>query len=278
VWPGAWPGAESPNLNESRQMIMNRTWRYAIGLAAAAALFGGAFPVLAEGITSEQAQQILDELKAIRKNLEQRPVAPAAAAPAPARPVDDRVSYAFPAGGFSVGREDAPLVLVEYTDYQCPFCQRFHNDSFAQIKTNYVDTGKLRYISRDFPLPFHENAQRSAVAGRCAAEQGKYWELRHTMIVNASQLQPDKIVGYAQSASLDVDKFKACIASDKYKTAIDKDIAEGTAAGVTGTPSFVLGRIQNGKIEGVRIVGAMPYAQFDAKIQEFLKQAPTAKN
>jgi competence protein ComEC len=97
------------------------------------------------------------------------------------------------------------------------------------------------------------------------------------MIVNASQLQPDKIVGYAQSASLDVTKFKACIDSDKYKAAIDKDIAEGTAAGVTGTPSFVLGRIQNGKIEGVRIVGAMPYAQFDAKIQEFLKQAPTAR-
>jgi protein-disulfide isomerase len=257
-------------------MSMNRTWRYVIGLAAAAALLGSTLPVRADGITSEQAQQILDELKAIRKNLEQRPIAPAAAAPA--RPVDDKVSYAFPAGGFSVGKDDAPLVLVEYTDYQCPFCQRFHNDSFAQIKTNYVDTGKIRYVSRDFPLPFHENAQRSAVAGRCAAEQGKYWELRHTMIVNASQLQPDKIVDYAQSASLDVEKFKACIASDKYKAAIDKDIAEGTAAGVTGTPSFVLGRIQNGKIEGVRIVGAMPYAQFDAKIQEFLKQAPTAKN
>ena len=188
------------------------------------------------------------------------------------------MSYTFPAGGFSIGRDDAPLVLVEYTDYQCPFCQRFHNDSFAQIKTNYVDTGQLRYVSRDFPLSFHENAQRSAVAGRCAGEQGKYWELRHMMFVNSSQLQPDKIVGYAQSASLDVDKFKACIDSDKYKAAIDKDIAEGTAAGVSGTPSFVLGRVQNGKIEGVRIVGAVPYAQFDARIQEFLKQAPTAKN
>jgi protein-disulfide isomerase len=259
-------------------MIMISTWRHVIGLAAAAALLGGALQVRAEGITSEQAQQILDELKAIRKTLEQRPVAPAAAAPAPARPVDDKVSYAFPTGGFSVGKDDAPVVLVEYTDYQCPFCQRFHNDAFAQIKANYVDTGKLRYISRDFPLPFHENAQRSAVAARCAAEQGKFWELRHTLIVNASQLQPDKILGYAQSASLDVNKFKACIDSDKYKAAIDKDVAEGTAAGVTGTPSFVLGRITNGKIEGVRIVGAMPYAQFDAKIQEFLKQAPTAKN
>ena len=259
-------------------MIMSRTWRCVTGLAAASMLLAGALPVRADGITSEQAQQILDELKAIRKNLEERPIAPAAAIPTPARTVDDKVSYAFPAGGLSIGRDDAPLVMVEYTDYQCPFCQRFHNTAFVQIKTNYVDTGKVRYVSRDFPLPFHENAQRSAVAGRCAAEQGKYWELRHTMIVNASQLQPDKIVGYAQSASLDIDKFKACIGSDKYNSAIDKDIAEGTAAGVNGTPSFVLGRIQNGKIEGVRIVGAVPYAQFEAKIQEFLKQAPTAKN
>ena len=162
-------------------MTTSSTWRYVIGLATVTVLLTGALPVRADGITSEQAQQILDELRAIRKNLGPRPIAPAAAAPAPARPVDDKVSYAFPAGGFSIGRDDAPLVMVEYTDYQCPFCQRFHNTAFVQIKTNYVDTGKLRYVSRDFPLPFHENARRSAVAGRCAAEQGKYWELRHTI-------------------------------------------------------------------------------------------------
>jgi len=257
---------------------MNRTWRHLAVLGASAALLVGALPARAEGITSEQAQQILDELRAIRKNLEQRPVAPAPGTQAPARPVDDKVSMPFTPGGYSVGKDDAPLVLVEYTDYQCPFCQRFHNDTFAQIKTNYIDTGKVRFVSKDFPLGFHENAMRSAVAGRCAAEQGKYWELRHTMIVNASQLQADKIMGYAQNASLDVAKFKVCIESDKYKAAIDKDIAEGTAAGVTGTPSFVLGRVQNGKLEGVRLVGAMPYATFDAKIQELMKQPTSVKN
>ena len=92
------------------------------------------------------------------------------------------------------------------------------------------------------------------------------------MIINASQLQPDKIVGYAQNASMDVDKFKTCVASDKYRAAIDKDVAEGTAAGVSGTPSFVLGRVENGKLEGVRLVGAMPYPQFEAKIKEMLAQ------
>jgi protein-disulfide isomerase len=246
--------------------------RYLAAFAAATTLLGGATLVRAQGITSEQAQQILDELKAIRKTLEQRPAAPAPAQPQAAQPQSDKVSMAFTPGGFSVGKDDAPLVLVEYTDYQCPFCQRFHNDAYAQLKTNYIDTGKLRFVSRDFPLAFHENARQSAVAARCAAEQGKYWEFRHTMIINASQLQPDKIVGYAQNASMDVDKFKTCVASDKYRAAIDKDVAEGTAAGVSGTPSFVLGRVENGKLEGVRLVGAMPYPQFEAKIKEMLAQ------
>ena len=251
-----------------------RLFRTLTALAVAATLLGGVSLARAQGITQDQAQQILDELKAIRKTLETRPAVPAQP-PAPA-PVDDKVSMAFPPGGFSVGKENAPLVLVEYTDYQCPFCQRYHNDSFAQIKTNFIDTGKVRYTSRDFPLPFHENARRSATAARCAAEQGKFWELRHTMIVNANQLQADKLGGYAQSASLDVPKFQACVDSDKFKAAIDKDIAEGSAAGINGTPSFVLGRIENGKLQGVRMVGAMPYAQFEAKIQDMLKQ--TAKN
>jgi protein-disulfide isomerase len=251
-----------------------RLFRSLTALAVAATLLGGVTLAHAEGITSEQAQQILDELKAIRKTLETRPAVPAQ--PAAPAPVDDKVSMAFTAGGFSVGKENAPLVLIEYTDYQCPFCQRYHNDSFAQIKANFIDTGKIRYISRDFPLPFHENARRSATAARCAAEQGKFWELRHTMIVNANQLQADKLGGYAQAASMDVPKFQACVDSDKFKAAIDKDIAEGSAAGVNGTPSFVLGRVENGKLQGVRMVGAMPYAQFEAKIQDMLKQ--TAKN
>ena len=172
-----------------------RLLRTLTALAVAATLLGGVTLARAQGITSEQAQQILDELKAIRKTLETRPAAPAQ--PAAQAPVDDKVSMAFAPGGLSVGKENAPLVLVEYTDYQCPFCQRYHNDSFAQIKANFIDTGKVRYVSRDFPLPFHENARRGATAGRCAAEQGKFWELRHTMIVNANQLQADKLGGYA---------------------------------------------------------------------------------
>src|SRR5438876_243532 len=251
--------------------MKNGFLRYLAAFAAATILLGGATLVRAQGITSEQAQQILDELKAIRKTLEQRPIAPAPGQPQ-AQPQSDKVSMAFTPGGFSVGKDDAPLVLVEYTDYQCPFCQRFHTDAYAQLKTNYIDTGKLRFVSRDFPLDFHENARRSATAGRCAAEQGKFWEMRHVMIVNAEALKADNLATYAANVKMDVPKFKGCLESDKFKAQIDQDIAEGGVAGVQGTPSFVIGYLENDKLQGIRLVGAQPYAQFDAKIQEMLEQ------
>jgi len=232
-----------------------------------AVLLAAASLARADGITSEQAQEIINELKQIRQTLEK--LTSPQQAPAP----DDKVSYKLYPGGFSLGDAKAPLVMVEYTDFQCPFCQQFHNTAFAQIKANYIDTGKIRFVSRDFPLDFHDNARRAATAGHCAAEQGKFWEMRHVMIVNANALKPDNLATYAATVQMDVPKFKSCLESDKYKAQIDQDIAEGGVAGVQGTPSFVIGRIENDKLEGVRLVGAMPYATFDAKIQQLLGQA-----
>jgi protein-disulfide isomerase len=245
-----------------------RPW---LAMAATLSLLVAAPLARADGITSEQAQDMLNELKLIRQAMEKMQ-SPQAAAPAP----DDKVSFKFAPGGFSMGDAKAPLVLVEYTDLQCPFCQQFHNTAFAQIKANYIDTGKVRFVSRDFPLDFHDNARRAATAGRCAAEQGKYWEMRHVMIVNAEALKADNLATYASTVKLDVPKFKSCLESDKFKAQIDQDVAEGGVAGVQGTPSFVIGRLENDKLQGVRMVGAMPYAQFDAKIQEMLGE--TAKN
>jgi len=244
-----------------------RPW---LALAATLSLLMAAPLARADGMTSEQAQEMLNELKQIRQTLEKMQSPQAAPAP------DDKVSYKFSPGGFSMGDAKAPLVLVEYTDLQCPFCQQFHNTAFAQIKANYIDTGKVRFVSRDFPLDFHDNARRAATAGRCAAEQGKYWEMRHVMIVNAEALKPDNLATYAGTVKIDVPKFKSCLESDKFKAQIDQDVAEGGVAGVQGTPSFVIGRLENDKLQGVRMVGAMPYAQFDAKIQEMLGE--TAKN
>ena len=137
-----------------------RPW---LAMAVTLSLLVAAPLARADGITTEQAQDMLNELKLIRQAMEKMQSPQAAPAP------DDKVSYKFAPGGFSMGDAKAPLVLVEYTDLQCPFCQQFHNTAFAQIKANYIDTGKVRYVNRDFPLDFHENARRAATAGRCAA-------------------------------------------------------------------------------------------------------------
>jgi protein-disulfide isomerase len=253
-------------------MITSKPLRAALAVAFAGTLLASAPIARADGITNEQAQDILNELKQIRQVLEKMQ----SGNQAPAQ--DDKVSYKLPAGGFSIGDAKAPLVIVEYTDFQCPFCQQFHNQAFAQIKANYIDTGKVRFISRDFPLDFHDNARRAATAARCAGEQGKFWEMRHVMIVNADQLKAENLATYAGNIKMDVPKFKACLDNpDKYKAQIDKEIAEGGVAGVTGTPTFVIGHLEGDKLDGVRLVGAQPYSNFDAKIQEMLTQ-PVAKN
>ena len=140
----------------------------------------------ASAMSQGQAAAILHELQEIRKVLENQPraaAAPAATARAAPRPQRAVVSIA---GAHSLGRDVAPLTLVEFTDYQCPFCGRFATTTFDQIKAAYIDTGQLRLVSRDLPLPIHNNAEIAAYAARCAAEQGKYWEMRHTMFRNTT--------------------------------------------------------------------------------------------
>jgi protein-disulfide isomerase len=234
--------------------------------ALAAVTLGSGFSVQAQGITSEQANEILTELKGIRAAMEKMAAGGGQAA-APAE--DTKVNYALADGGFSLGKPDAPLVIVEYMDLQCPFCQKYHVDSYDLVLKNWVDTGKARYVSRDFPLEMlHPNARAAAVAARCAAEQGKYWQMRHVLLKNAGDLGGERITSYAREIGLDMNKYGACVSKDAYKTAIDKDIAEGQSAGITGTPSFVIGRVANGRLVGERVVGAMPYTDLEAKFKE----------
>jgi protein-disulfide isomerase len=234
--------------------------------AAALLLCLPALPAAAQAIPADTAQQILQELRAIRQMLEAQP------RNAPTRPAaeEDKVSMPFRVGNFALGRADAPLVMVEFTDYECPFCRQFHLTSFEQIRKNYIDKGKVRYVSRDFPLDFHKNALRAAVAGRCGAEQEKFWELRHSLIVNAAKLQQDHILDYAKNVGLDLGKFRSCMESGRQLAAVEQDMEQGRTAGVSGTPTFVIGRLLNGRLEGIRLVGAQPYMLFAARLDAML--------
>ncbi|MEO6929353.1 MAG: thioredoxin domain-containing protein [Casimicrobiaceae bacterium] len=243
-----------------------------VAAAVSVAALAMTIPVAHADMTQDQVTELLTELKGIRAALEKMSV-PAAAAQAP-EPVSDKVTMAMPANAYEIGKKDAPLVMVEYTDLQCPFCQQYHNNAFDQIKKNYVDTGKLLYVSRDYPLDFHPWARPAAIAARCAGDQGKFWELRNVLQANSDKLSKEMIAGHAKELNLDMKKFQACADSDFYTADINKQVAEGNAAGVSGTPSFVIGKVENGQLDGVRLVGAMPYADFDAKIKELLAAAP----
>jgi protein-disulfide isomerase len=213
----------------------------------------------------QQNDEMLRELRAIRMLLERL----TAHLPAP-QPTTGRVTNLT---GYALGRPDAPLTMVEFTDLQCPFCRQFVMTSFDDIRRNWIDTGKLRYISRDFPLDIHAQAMPAARAARCAGEQGKFWEMRLGLMRNANLLSADYIAKTAGDLKLESRAFTACIASPKYDAEVQAEIAEGTKLGVGGTPTFVIGLTTPTAVEGPILVGALPYPQFDAKLKELLAAA-----
>ncbi len=168
----------------------------------------------------------------------------------------------------TIGKSNAKVTIYEFSDFQCPFCQRFEQGAYAQIKTNYIDTGKAKLVYRHYPLPFHVNAQKAAEAGECANRQGKF-EAYHDMLFAKGQadgtgLAPADLKQYASQVGLDTGKFNKCLDNGETAQVIKDDTAAGTAAGINGTPSFVIG--------GKLIVGAQDYSQFQAAIDEALKK------
>jgi protein-disulfide isomerase len=176
-------------------------------------------------------------------------------------------------GAYTLGHADAPVTIVEFTDLQCPFCSRFATQTFDELKKNYIDTGQVLFVTRDLPLAhLHPHAQRAAVAARCAGEQGKFWELRTRLVRNASTLSPEFITSASRQLNLDPAKFDACLASGKHDADIRKDVADAGSVGITGTPSFVIGRTSANGFEGVKVVGAQPYAFFDTRLKQLLAE------
>lgn len=235
----------------------------------------------AKSITKEQADAIVSELKQIRQLLEKQQTQLAAAiAPRPAAaPVPpEKVQMSVGNGWFSIGRADAPVTLVEFADYQCPFCKNFHTNAYAELKKNYIDTGKVRFVSRDLPLEFHPFALKAAEAARCAGDQQKYWELRDALYSNSAPPNDDIIKKAVESLSLDGKAFQSCLDSDKYKADVQKDAIEAASLQISGTPTFVLARSAKDKLDGVRIVGAQPFAAFQTAIEGLLKTEVALKN
>ncbi len=220
-----------------------------------------------EPITKEQGDIIINELKNIRQLLERQKQPQPQQVQQP--PKAEKITVKS-GGTHTLGNSNAPLVLIEYTDYQCSFCARFSNSTFPAIKKNLIDTGKVLFIQRDLPLDFHQFASKAAQAVLCAGESGKFWEMKELLFKNSQKLDLDSLAGYAKNIGLKPEDFSACLASDKYAKELAEEVKYAQSVGITGTPSFVLGKQKNGVVEGFKIVGALPYENFEAVANELL--------
>ncbi len=167
-----------------------------------------------------------------------------------------------------MGSPDATVTIVEFTDFQCPFCRRYTTETMPQLKQDYIDTGKVKYVLKNFPLTqIHPQAVLAAETAECAGEQGKYWEMHDKLFGEQKQWSGNSdavsvFKGFAKDLGLDEKAFDECVTSERYKDKIMADQKEGIAAGVTGTPAFF--------INGQFISGAQPYQVFQQIIEQEL--------
>ncbi|HCE30750.1 TPA: disulfide bond formation protein DsbA [Candidatus Daviesbacteria bacterium] len=162
------------------------------------------------------------------------------------------------------GQKNAPVTIIEFSDFQCPYCERFYTQSLPLIDENYIKTGKVKLYFRNFPLGFHQYAQKAAEASECANEQGKFWEYHNKLFENQNSLDTDSLKKYASGLGLDAGKFNSCLDSGKMKSIVQKDFDDGAKYGVTGTPAFF--------INGIIVVGAQPYEAFKQIIDQELNK------
>jgi len=157
------------------------------------------------------------------------------------------------------GDENAKVTIVEFSDYECPFCGRHFQQTYPQIVKEYVETGKVKLVFRDFPLGFHPQAQKSAEAAECAGEQNKYWDMHDKLFKDGVSGGVSSFKQYAKDLGLDSAKFNDCLDSGKMASEVAKDMQEGSAAGISGTPGFI--------INGQLVSGAQPFSVFQQIIE-----------
>lgn len=163
------------------------------------------------------------------------------------------------------GKESAKVKIVEFSDFECPFCSRFYSDTLGQIKKEYADNGKIAFYYRHFPLySIHKDAENAALASECAREQGKFVPMHDKIFENQQTITASDLKKYAQSLGLNTSKFNSCLDDKKYKNNVDRDVQLGSQLGVTGTPAFF--------VNGQRISGAVPFTSFKTVIDSELNK------
>lgn len=192
-------------------------------------------------------------------------------APQPARALPTSIDL----GGVPFkGSATSTVALVEYSDYECPFCIRHYQQVMPQIQQAYIDTNKIRYMFRDFPIDeLHPQSIRGHVAAHCANEQGKFWPMHDRLFSKAGTHTPEELAKRASEVGLNASAFAGCVAADKYSVSIRQSTATAISMGASGTPFFIVGKFDpaTSKLTPIKsIPGAFPYAQFQQYIDAAL--------
>jgi protein-disulfide isomerase len=174
-----------------------------------------------------------------------------------------------------LGETNATLTMIEFSDYQCPFCQSFASNTFPRIEQEYIQTGRLKYYSFNFPLNGHVNAEIAARAALCANDQGKFWEMHQSLFSrpNGQNLTRENLINMAEVLRIDRVGFQECLDMGEHSDEVARDSASGEKAGVQGIPCFLLGftNPKDNRLQVIRVVsGARPFDQFKEVLDEML--------
>jgi len=217
---------------------------------------------------------IQNDLQEIKRLLQQRPAA-GVPAPPPAANLD-AIDLTIE-GAYVKGNPQAKVTIVEFSDYQCPFCARHAQQTMSQIEREFVDTGKVRYAVRNLPLEgIHPHAFQAAEAAECAGAQGKFWQMHTLLFANQRALGPADLPRHAGTLDLDVAAFTQCLDRGEHAAKVRKDVEDAHKAGLTGTPAFLIG-VSRGAGPEVRVLrkisGAQPFPAFKAALDGLLAAA-----
>jgi len=171
-----------------------------------------------------------------------------------------------------MGSPSAPVTIVEFSDFECPYCKRFHEETLPKLKQHYIDKGLVRFIHKDLPLPFHQNAHLAATTARCAQEDGKYWEAYQALFSQQKCLNCKGPIAITATTGINRNKLEQCNQDNRIKQVVNINISEAELNGIRATPTFVIGRsnrsMQNGKI----VEGAIPWTEFKLVVDRALSE------
>lgn len=163
----------------------------------------------------------------------------------------------------SEGKAHAQIVIIEFSDYECPFCGKHYQTVLPKLRESYIDKGLVKYVMKDFPLEFHSHAKLASLSGRCAAEQKKFWPMHNLIFDEHGQVTEEFVANAASQLNLDITAFNKCLADPEQMEKIKQDITLGASLGINGTPAFLVGTIKNKQVINYkRLVGVQSFETF----------------